>query len=295
MKLFLAAADCSKFTSMIFYGNHGYFLTSYYIHKRGFSPDWIKWYKKTSQRGGDWIMDSGLFTMMFGAGSNKTYTEKELIKYTYKYLKDLKKIKYNHYIVEMDVHKVLGLQSLKRFRAIFEKEYPLEKTIYVWHVEEKEEGFRELCVKYPYIAISIPELRIVFKGRKTLKNAVKRLISLANSINPDIKIHLLGCTQQELMEQKGYYSCDSTSWISGGRFGNGYYFEYNKLKQLPVRSVGWLEYSKQKQKDIFKKYKVKLENYVLINCIGAMAFNKLNQYINNKYYNYKIVKKMNDE
>ena len=294
MKLFLAGANDKNWSEVLYLSNHSNFLTTYYEHQKGFKKEWVYWYEKTRKRGGSWIMDSGLFTMMFGAGSHKTYTEKDLLEYTYKYLGDLKKIGYQDYIVEMDVHKVLGLQALKRFRAIFEKEYPIEKTIYVWHVEEKEEGFRKLCEKYPYIAISIPELRIVLKGRKTLKNAVKQLISIANSINPNIKIHLLGCTQQSLMEQKGYYSCDSTSWISSGKYGNGYYFSMNKLNQIRTNSIGWETYANEMKDHIFKhREKVSMTSYYLHNCLSAIAYSRLNEYINNRYYNYEPVKKMN--
>ena len=294
MKLFLAGANDKNWAEVLYLSNHSNFLTTYYEHQKGFKKDWVYWYRKSKERGGSWIMDSGLFTMMFGAGSGKKYTETDLLNYTHRYLKDLKKINYDDYIVEMDVHKVLGLTALKKFRKIFEKNYPIEKTIFVWHIEEKEKGFRELCKKYPYIAISIPELRIVLKGRKTLKNAVKHLIKIANEINPNIKIHLLGCTQQNLMEQKGYYSCDSTSWISSGKYGNGYYWNMNTLSQLRTNSLGWDGYAKQMQDKIWKyRENVNMTPYYLNNCLSAIAFSRLNEHINNKYYNYEPVKKMN--
>ena len=294
MKLFLAGANEKNWCELLYLSNHSNFLTTYFEHQKGFRKGWIYWYNKTSKRGASWIMDSGLFTMMFGAGSGKTYSEKDLLEYTYKYLNDLKKINYQHYIVEMDVHKVLGLQALKKFRKIFEKEWPIEKTIYVWHVEEKEKGFRELCKKYPYIAISIPELRIVLKGRRRLKNAVKHLIKVANDINPNIKIHLLGCTQQNLMKQKGYYSCDSTSWLSSGKYGDGYFFNGQVLKQFKTSTKSWIKYAEEKKDIIFKyREKINMTTYYLNNCLSAIGYSKLNQYINNKFYNYEQIKKMN--
>ena len=202
-------------------------------------------------------------------------------------------IDFGGYIVEMDVHKVLGLGSLKKFRNIFEERWPLDKTIYVWHVEEGEQGFRKLCKKYPYIAISIPELRIILKGSRTLKNAVKHLIWLANSINPNIKIHLLGCTQQDLMLQKGYYSCDSTSWLGGVRYGRGVIFKSNKIKSISIHDPLWKQIRDKykteiKELDIseseYKNFESRLD---LVIC--AKQYNKMNEYINNKYYNYERV------
>ena len=143
MKLFLAGADTRQHLQQIYISNHSCILSSYYKHQKTFVQDWLWWYNKT--RHANWIMDSGLFTMMFGAGSHKKYNEQDLLQYTHKYLKDIKKINYTHDIVEMDVHKVLGLSALKRFRKIFEKSYPIEKTIFVWHIEEQLSGFKKLC------------------------------------------------------------------------------------------------------------------------------------------------------
>lgn len=289
MKLFLAGADVQEHIEIISISDHPYFLTSYYSHRKKFLPKWIEEYNKLKK--GSWIMDSGLFTMMFGAGSGKEYKEEDLVEYTYKYINDIKEINYNHYIVEMDVHKIFGLESLKRFRHIFKQKYDIEKTIYVWHIEEGEEGFIKLCKTYPYIAISIPELRIVLKGKNNLEKMVKKLILLANKINSNIKIHLLGCTQQNLMEQKGYYSCDSTSWMSGARYGTASFFNGLKLQQLHIRSELWLNYKETKRKEFESKIK-RIENrdYFFNMYCTAKAYHYLNVYINNKYYNNEQIK-----
>ena len=291
MKLLLAGVDDGGTVETVYKSGHKSLLTSFWYHRKKVNPKWLKWYEKT--RDCTWVMDSGLFTMMFGAGSNKTYTEKELLEYTDNYINSMTEINFDGYIVEMDVHKVLGLESLKKFRDIFEERWPLDKTIYVWHVEEGEQGFRKLCKKYPYIAISIPELRIIFKGSRTLKNAVKHLIWLANSINPNIKIHLLGCTQQDLMLQKGYYSCDSTSWLGGVRYGTGVIFKSNKIKSISIHDPLWKQIRDKykteiKELDIseseYKNFESRLD---LVIC--AKQYNKMNEYINNKYYNYERV------
>tara|TARA_R100000781_G_C4070230_1_gene124214 strand:+ start:439 stop:1308 length:870 start_codon:yes stop_codon:yes gene_type:complete len=289
MKLLLAGADGPDKVEVIYGTKHKSILTSFHAHRNKFNEKWLRWYEKT--RDCTWVMDSGLFTMMFGAGSNKTYTEKDLLEYTNNYINRMTEIDFEGYIVEMDVHKVLGLESLKTFRDIFEDRWPLEKTIYVWHVEEKEDGFRKLCKKYPYIAISIPELRKVLNGRKTLKNAVKHLISLANSINPNIKIHLLGCTQQDLMLQKGYYSCDSTSWLAGSKYGSGVIFKKDRIIQANVRSALWGS-MREKYRESFEELNfenIKNTDYYLDLYICGKEYSKMNEYINNKYYNYEKV------
>ena len=293
MKLFLAGANDKNWCEVAYKSQHPNFLTTFHHHQNGFNKEWLLWYNKTKQQGADWIMDSGLFTMMFGAGSHITYNEKDLLEYTYKYLNSMKEINYENYIVEMDVHKVLGVDKLKKFRGIFEKEYDIEKTIYVWHKEEGQDGFDKLCKRYPYIAISIPELRIVLKGKGSLHKAVAHMIGRANKINPNIKIHLLGCTQQGLMEQSGYYSCDSTSWLSAGRYGQGYYFGIDKLEQIKTRSKGWEKYANDYREE-FKCNIVNLNpnDYYLNICLCARAYSELNQYINNRYFEGEPVKKL---
>lgn|SRR3990167_8931812 len=77
-------------------------------------------------------------------------------------------------------------------------------------IKETIEGWKQMCKTYPYVALSIPELRIVLQ-RKYLKNFIHKMIVIANKINPEIKIHLLGCTSNDLLQQNGYYSADSTS------------------------------------------------------------------------------------
>ena len=120
---------------------------------------------------------------------------------------------------------------------------------------------------------------------------VKKLILLANKINPNIKIHLLGCTQQNLMEQKGYYSCDSTSWMSGARYGTSSFFNGSKLQQLHIRSEVWLNYQETKRNDFESNIKVtKNRDYFFNMYCNAKAYHYLNQHINNKYYNYEQIK-----
>ena len=60
--------------------------------------------------------------------------------------------------------------------------------------------------------------------------------------------------------------------------------------------MGWKEYAYSKKEKIFKyREEIAPSDYYLFNITSAMAFPQLNQYINNKYFNYEIVKKMRNE
>lgn len=218
------AADATKTPNL---------LTSYWYSKlkRGEKGN-KEWRHLYDTLDANWIIDSGLFTMMFGAGSGKTYTLADLRDYTKKYVRYLKQIRFRHAAVEMDVHKVLGLKALAELRKYFEDNWPVEQTIYTWHIEEGIDGLHKLAKRYPYIAISVPELRAIAKERKqSLLMMVLNLlghIKEAGGDNPP-KVHMLGCTQPDLMFNDMYYSVDSPSWTAPQRWkrvqifsGNGF-------------------------------------------------------------------------
>lgn len=223
MNLFIAGCENGINRVASLSANNPNMLLSYYHLTKGkhkMDEKYVQHYHKLKGLPNvKFITDSGLFTMMFGAGSGKTYTYEDLHHYTDRYLANINAMGYEDYIVEMDVIKLLGRDKLQSFRDKFIAHYPIEKTIFVWHVEETIEGWDEMCRRYPYVALSIPELRIVMK-RKYLKNFTQKMIKRALEINPDIKIHLLGCTSNYLLEQGGYYSADSTSWQGSLRFGD---------------------------------------------------------------------------
>ena len=207
------AADATKTPNL---------LTSYWYSKlkqgqKG-NKEWCHLYDTLEA---NWIIDSGLFTMMLCVGSNKIYTMADLMDYAEKYIRYLKQIRFRHAAVEMDVHKVLGLKALAELRKYFEDNWPVEQTIYTWHIEEGIDGLHELAKRYPYIAISIPEIRKIAKERKRplLMMVTNLLMHIKEAGGDDPpKVHMLGCTQPDLMFNNMYYSCDSKSWTAPQRW-----------------------------------------------------------------------------
>ncbi len=300
MRLVAAGADSFDFAATIVSADHPNLLTSYYHAIRGKSDKalerWRQLYAIAVDRGAEWIMDSGLFTMMFGAGKGKRYDRADLMEYTRTYIDTMRRIGYRSNIVEMDVHKVLGLDALKEFRGYFEGEYDIERTIFVWHIEEKLEGLERLADRYPFIAISIPELRIVTKNRAQLAQLVTHTIQRAKGVNQNVKIHLLGCTQQALLMQSGYYSCDSTSWLGAGKYAGGMLFRHNELVKAHAHSRPF----RQTATELAPLFQRRVEllgleltearlSYMLNNAVNVQSYRALNQYINNRFYNSEPV------
>lgn len=196
------------------------------------------------------IVDSGLFALMFGSKQQTMPATFEAYRrYTLEYLEALDRVSYKGLLVECDTHKLLGMDATFRLREEFK---PLgDRVIYTWHAPEGIAGLFELARSRSYIALSVPELRVFFGGSFALGSkeytvALWKLLAeihKACAAEGSPRIHLLGCTTLELMQTPLAWSCDSTSWLSGVRYGKGWVYEGSgKLKMRPMRSrefVAW--------------------------------------------------------
>lgn len=163
------------------------------------------------------IQDSGLFTLMFGAAKGKVQSKKSLIEWQDKLIAFTTQNKLKCKCVEIDCQKVLGVKEAWHLRERMRLLLP-NKQINVFHFEDGKDGLDRLIDFSEYIAISVPELRII--KPKTYKEDTHRLAYYIKSKKPSIDIHLLGCTEFGMLKQNSFCtSCDSTSWIAGIKYG----------------------------------------------------------------------------
>lgn len=165
------------------------------------------------------IMDSGLFTLMFGAHAGKR--DKAFI---YRWADELAKFVNDNGIkatcVEVDCQKVLGVNEAWDMRHRMNGMLPNNRIINVFHMEDGAKGLDRIIEYSDYIAISVPEMRIVYGSGERYENAVIRLSNYIKNRKPRIDIHLLGCTSRRLLEQCRFCTTsDSTSWTGVNRFG----------------------------------------------------------------------------
>jgi hypothetical protein len=176
------------------------------------------------------IQDSGLFTLMFGSQKgNKDESLMDrwydaLVKFTLEYGKGAT-------CVEVDCQKVLGVEKAWEFRNRLRNDIP-NRVINVFHLEDGQKGLDRLIEFSDYIAISVPELRIA--KQKTYREDTHRLACYIKNKKPEIDIHLLGCTELEMLKQNRFCtSSDSTTYIASKRYG---YLKKNHIKNiLPVK------------------------------------------------------------
>lgn len=164
------------------------------------------------------IMDSGLFTLMFGAGKSEVQTRHSLEIWQDKMAEFVRVNGLTSTCVEVDCQKVLGVEEAWYFRERMKEIMPNNRHINVFHLEDGMKGLDRLIEFSDYIAISVPELRIHRKG--TFKPDTIHLANYIKNKKPGIDIHLLGCTDKKLLHEcKFCTSADSTSWISSIRYG----------------------------------------------------------------------------
>mgnify|MGYP003148443241 CR=1 FL=1 len=249
----------------------------------------------------DWIMDSGVFTMMFGRDKDKNHTYKSIKEYTDRYIRFLKSFNYSDYVVEMDVHKILGMDAVFKLRELLLKYFSPDKIIFVWHTEEGYKGLIKLAQERPYIALGLPELRKEAKRiREPVKTVIRRLLHLIKT-NTDKypKVHLLGCTEPSIMSNPYYATCDSSSWLGGIRYNQILLFDNGYLRKGSMYSKPYQEYlNKMKPKimrgvEIYTNRNPHIANVVdkviskprtLNALVGAITFTQLQNHINERYY-----------
>lgn len=194
------------------------------------------------------IMDSGLFTLMFGAHAGKR--DAKFIETWYNLILEfVSESGYEGTVVEVDCQKVLGVDAAWNFRRRMKKDLP-NKQINVFHIEDGQNGLDEMIEFADYIAISVPELRAIGKKQHT-----EKLANYIKNKKPEIDIHLLGCTENKLLERLNFCSSsDSTSWQQVNRFGS--------LKMNNGKNTLSIRNSDINIEKLKKRYSPKIENII---------------------------------
>lgn len=164
------------------------------------------------------IQDSGLFTLMFGKMKGVKQTRQSLEEWQDKLIKFVVQNNLNATCVEVDCQKVLGVEEAWYFRYRM-REKLKNRQINVFHFEDGKKGLDRLIEFSDYLAISVPEMRILKPG--TFKRDTRELVHYIKSRKPEIDIHLLGCTDFGMLRDNRHVtSADSTSWLQGVKYGS---------------------------------------------------------------------------
>ena len=210
MKIFIAGTSSHKYVLEEY--KNDYILESFYAIK-----EWQVPYIKECKM---FLLDSGAFTFM---NSNKGKVDfnqylRDYINFINKY--DIK------YFFELDIDSIVGHEKVKEMRAVLEKGTG-KKCIPVWHKSRGLEEWHKLTKEYDYVGIG----GIVTKEIKPKEyKYLSALLDIAKENG--CKVHGLGFTKLKLLKRYRFYSVDSTSWVSGAKFGTIYMFQDGTLKSI---------------------------------------------------------------
>lgn len=240
----------------------------------------VKYLQKSSRH---CIMDSGLFTLMFGAHAGKR--DLKFIEKWYNLIIDF--VKENNFkgtVVEVDCQKVLGVEKAKYFRKQMKNDLN-NKQINVFHIEDGKKGLDEMIEFSNYIAISVPELRAIKK-----KDYCVRLANYIKNKKPTIDIHLLGCTENKLLRKLNFCSSsDSTAWQQVGRFGELKFNNGTKTYEIKNKNISLNKLKKRYSpniENIISKYievnQHRFEYYSKYALAGELLLNQYSIYAGNQ-------------
>lgn len=158
------------------------------------------------------LLDSGAFTF-FSAGTRKT--ENEWLRYADEFAEFITANNIKKYF-ELDIDVLTGIEFVEKIRSRIESRTGVQ-SIPVWHIERGWNYFKRMCDEYNYVALG----GLVHNSNlRQIEKMMPYMVNYAHENNTEI--HGLGYTALEKALRFGFDSVDSTSWLSGGRFGQIY-------------------------------------------------------------------------
>lgn len=218
MKMFFAGSENNRIRRWLKECGVKRILMSYhYIIERGVNIE------KALEDFDDIIVDSGGYTMykfLYERGIAFDYKEyyKEYYDFIEKYAGKF------FFVANYDVDEIVGINTVMEWNKDFEAlEKKGQRVCYIAH--DKKPPYKNLNTyfeKYNYIGVSSG-----FYGKDDV-GYFSRVYNL--SLNKQKIVHGFGLTSFILMSQFPFYSCDSTTYLGGARYGstyvyNGVYFE----------------------------------------------------------------------
>lgn len=211
MKIFLAGSGWHPIWINYDFFNFYRLESFYYISKKEIPH--LKKYKS-------FLLDSGAFTFMSQSSNDDVNWDN----YVEKYAKFINEHDVQ-YFFELDIDSIVGIKEVERLRSKLEF-LTKKQCIPVWHKSRGIEYWNLICQTYDYVAIG----GLVTKEIKSTEyNVFYNLLQLAKENN--CKVHGLGFTNLKGIQRYKFDSVDSTSWLSGNRFGSVYLFNGKTMTQ----------------------------------------------------------------
>ena len=169
----------------------------------------------------NFLLDSGAFTFISQTKNHKINWDNYIEEYADFINKNNIKL-----FFELDIDSIIGIKEVERLRDKLEK-LTNKKCIPVWHISRGHDYWLKMIKEYNYVAIG----GIAIKEIKQKHYPIfKQLIKEAHI--EDCKVHGLGFTNLKGLTKYKFDSVDSTSWLSGNRFGSVYKFNGTTMVKI---------------------------------------------------------------
>lgn len=186
----------------------------YYVRNNRYFPKLYPYFD-------NFMLDSGAFTFVFGAGGKTVNWDK----YAEDYAEFINRYGIKLYF-ELDIDKLAGIEKVEKLRDRLESLTGV-KPIPVWHENRSKEYYTQMCRNYPYVAIvGVAALKGEEKKRK------ERLFPwfIKTAHENCAKIHGLGYTSIENLKLYHFDSVDSKAWLHGNI--GGWLYRFNPTNGL---------------------------------------------------------------
>lgn len=170
-------------------------------------------YEEYIQGRHNFLLDSGAFTFMGGA------REPDWDDYVNRYIDFIKTYKIDLYF-ELDIDVIVGLDKVEYYRSLIEDSTGVP-AIPVWHSYRGIDYWYKMVEEYDYISLGASG-KHDSKWVRRNTHVLHALVSYARS--KGVKVHGLGFTDTRFLTTIPFTSVDSTSWMSGGMYGQIYVF-----------------------------------------------------------------------
>lgn len=193
---------------------------NYYEFNRLASFYYMKDEREIINKFNNFILDSGAYTFMTSMKNQNINWDDYVISYA----NFIKQYNIKNYF-ELDIDSLVGIKEVERLRKLLENTSGV-KCIPVWHKSRGLEYWKNMCKEYNYVAIGG---LVTQEIKRTEYDVFYPLLKIAKENNT--KVHGLGFTNLKGLEKYKFYSVDSTSWLSGNRFGAVYWFDGKTMKK----------------------------------------------------------------
>lgn len=219
---------------------------------------------------GIFMTDSGGFSFITGNIKPEYYTEEFWLPYLNRYVQWLTDNHKNIYVAaNLDLDRFLGREKIVEWNEKYFK--PLEKYMQVVYVAHRDwdnvysdyhglKRLKEYCSMYAYVGVN-----------KNYADNYERVAAIAQTTKT--RVHGFAWTSIPRLLSKPMFSVDSTSWLSGVRYGSSYVYDGANFKVYDASDKNIRKWRKLKIKEEKIDYnKLLAEDSDAVNSFNLVAW-----------------------